>query len=75
MPFMISNHGKEQHNLEAKARRAASAAGYSIFKSRVRPGGYRLVDRQRYIVIAGEHFDLSAEDVLRLVASIVKSSA
>jgi hypothetical protein len=70
MPFMLFNHSKERRNLESKARRTASAAGFSIVKSKVRPGGYRLIDRQRNIVIAGDQFDLSAEDVLRLIASL-----
>ena len=68
MPFMISSCCKERHNLEAKARRAAAVAGCSIVKSKVRPGGYRLMDRKSHQVIAGDRFDLSAEDVLSLVA-------
>ena len=69
MPFMLSNCSKARRNLESKARRAAFAAGFSIVKSKVRPGGYRLLDRERHIVIAGDQFGLSAEDVLKLVES------
>jgi hypothetical protein len=70
MPFMFSNNSREQRKLDSKARRAATRAGYSIVKSKVRPGGYRLLDPQRHMIIAGDQFDLSAGDVLRLIASL-----
>jgi len=65
MPFILARYSKQRKHLEAKARRAAAAAGYSILKSKVRPGGYRLIDQSRNI--AGERFTLSAEDVLRII--------
>lgn len=67
MPFILARYSKQRKHLEAKARRAAAAAGYSILKSKVRPGGYRLIDQSRNLVIAGERFTLSAEDVLRII--------
>ena len=67
---MISDNSRERRKLECKARRAASAAGFSIVKSKVRPGGYRLIDRRLHRTIAGEQFDLSAEEVLNLIASL-----
>jgi hypothetical protein len=67
MPFMLASNCKQRKRLESKARRAAAAAGYSILKSKVRPGGYRLIDQSRNLVIAGERFTLSAEDVLRII--------
>jgi hypothetical protein len=70
MPFMIATSTRERKFLESKARRAAQAAGYSIHKSKVRPGGYRLIERGRNLVIAGDRFTLSAEDVLRIIGEI-----
>ncbi len=70
MPFMIANNSKQRRSLESKARRVAAAAGYSISKSKVRPGGYRLIDQRRKLVIGGERFDLSAEDVLAAIALV-----
>jgi hypothetical protein len=67
MPFIIASNSKQKKQLESKARRAAAAAGYLIFKSKVRPGGYRLIEQRRNLVIAGERFTLSAEDVLRII--------
>jgi hypothetical protein len=67
MPFILASNCKQRKLLESKARRAAAAAGYSILKSKVRPGGYRLIDQSRNLVIAGERFTLSAEDVLRII--------
>ncbi len=67
MPFILAENSKQRKQLEAKARRVAAAAGYSIFKSKVRRGGYRLIDQSRNLVIAGERFTLSAEDVLRII--------
>ena len=50
MPFILAENSKQRKQLEAKARRVAAAAGYSIFKSKVRPGGYRLIDQSRNLV-------------------------
>ena len=71
MPFMIAINTRQRRLLESKARRAAEAAGYSIHKSKVRPGGYRLIERRRNLVIAGDRFTLSAEDVLKIVSQLV----
>jgi hypothetical protein len=68
MPFMIASNSKQRRSLESKARRVAAAAGYSISKSKVRPGGYRLIDQRGKLVVGGERFDLSAEDVLAAIS-------
>ena len=70
MPFIIASNSKQRKHLESKARRAAAAAGYSIRKSKVRPGGYRLIEQRRNLVIAGERFTLSAEDVLGIISRL-----
>lgn len=75
MPFMVASNSKQRIHLESKARRAAAAAGYSILKSKVRPGGYRLIDQRRSLVIAGERFTLSAEDVLRIIDRLKPNSS
>jgi hypothetical protein len=56
--------------LESRARRAAKHAGLIARKSRWRLGSvdnfgqFRLVDRYGNYVVAGERFDLSAEEVI-----------
>jgi hypothetical protein len=57
---------------DGAARRAATKAGLKVTKSRGgrdtpdNLGGFQLVDRN--IVVEGEHYDLSADDVIRLCA-------
>jgi hypothetical protein len=70
MPLIVASNSKQRKHLESKARRAAAAAGYSILKSKVRPGGYRLIDLRRNLVTAGERFTLSDEDVLGIIARL-----
>lgn len=70
MPFMIFDNSGTRRALDAKARRAAAAAGYALQKSKVRPGGYKVIERRRKVVVAGERFELSAEEVLQLIASL-----
>jgi hypothetical protein len=59
---------------EARARRAARCIGLMACKSRCRfhhldnYGGFMLVDPYRNAVVAGERFELSAEDVIALCA-------
>jgi hypothetical protein len=58
-----------EKTLDQRARRAAKRCGLYATKSRWRRdsidnyGGFALVDERNYIV-AGERFDLSAEDVI-----------
>jgi hypothetical protein len=55
--------------LDARARRAATKAGYRAEKSRWRAnsidnhGGFMLTD-ERNCVVGGERFNMSAEDVI-----------
>ena len=64
----------EAKRLEARARRAARRAGLIVRRSRKRAdvpnannwGQFRLVDRERNMVVAGLNFDVSAEEVLEL---------
>ena len=56
-------------HLEARARRAAKRVGLLARKSRQRRsldnhGGFMLVEPRRNYLVAGEHFDLTAEDVI-----------
>ncbi len=56
--------------LEARARRAAKKVGLVARKSRWRAnsldnhGGFMLVEPRRNYLVAGEHFDLTAEAVI-----------
>jgi hypothetical protein len=74
MPFIVASNSKQRKHLESKARRAAAAAGYSILKSKVRPGGYRMIDPRRNLVIAGDRFTLTADDVLTIIARLKADS-
>jgi hypothetical protein len=56
--------------LDGHARRAAKRIGLMARKSRTRTihlndhGGYMLIEPYRNCVVAGERFDLTAEDVI-----------
>jgi len=69
MSFSIA----EEHRLDAGARRAAKHAGLRARRSRWRAGsidncgGFQLI-RDNWIV-AGEKFDLTAQDVIEVCAS------
>ncbi|CAG4920433.1 hypothetical protein [Paraburkholderia gardini] len=60
--------------LEARARRAAKAAGLIATKSRWRAnsvdnyGNFMLVDLYTNVIAAGSRFDMSAEEVLEYCA-------
>jgi hypothetical protein len=60
-------------NQEMYLRRVLYKAGYQMHKSRKKRGpdnmgGYMIVDSQMFdTVVAGEHYELCLEDVLRLV--------
>ena len=66
--------GVTDAGMEARARRAARAAGYRAEKSRWRLGscdnfgGFRIVDPSLNIAVAGFTFDMTAEDVLHWCA-------
>lgn len=57
--------------IEARARRAALAAGYVVHKSRCRRGsvdnygGFMIVDPNTNVAVAGYRFDYDAEAVLQ----------
>ena len=59
---------------EARVRRLAARQGYAIRKDRARStsldhqGGYMVVDPWRNVVIAGQRFDLTLEDLRQLLA-------
>jgi hypothetical protein len=67
------SHLSEQA-LESRARRAAQRAGLFAKKSRWRRGtvdnygGFTLINPQSNWIVAGERFDLSAQDVLEYCA-------
>ena len=67
--YETSNPSTET-NLQAAARRAAKRVGLQARKSRSRTissdnrGEFMLVDPMRNCVIAGERFDLSAQEVI-----------
>jgi hypothetical protein len=52
-------------NWDQAARAAARRVGLAAHKSRA-TNGYRLVDVDRNWIVAGENFELNAEDVVRL---------
>jgi hypothetical protein len=60
----------EDAAIESKARRAARRIGLQACKSRWRRdsvdnlGGFQLIDPNYNAIVAGERFDLSAEDVI-----------
>ena len=60
--------------LEARARRAAKRVGLIARKSQWRAGtidnlgGFRIVDPHLNAILYGEHFDLSAQEVIDLCA-------
>ena len=67
--YQTTNPGTEQ-NLHAAARGAAKRVGLQARKSRARTisldnhGEFMLVDPMRNWVVAGERFDLSAQQVI-----------
>jgi hypothetical protein len=71
----MSHYPKEEKRLEARARRATRKMGLRMLKSRQRAhvpnpenfGHFMLVDDLTNIAVAGERFDLTAEDVLHLI--------
>ncbi len=66
---MIAQNGKAEAALESRCRRLARRQRLAIRKSRARvmtfdnQGGYRIYDPYYNRVEAGEHFELSLEDV------------
>jgi hypothetical protein len=57
--------------LENRARRAAKRVGLIATKSRSRRnvhnrGGFKIVDRDTNLVVAGRRFECSAEDVIEM---------
>jgi hypothetical protein len=67
---MVGSHASTTATaLDGRARRAARRAGLAAIKSRrqlssANRGGYMLVNPERNFLIAGEHFELSAEAVI-----------
>ncbi len=65
-----TNNPSTEKNLHAAARRAAKRVGLQARKSRSRTisldnyGGFMLVDPMRNCVVAGERFDLNAQEVI-----------
>ncbi len=65
-----TNNPSTEKNLHAAARRAAKRVGLQARKSRARTisldnhGEFMLVDPMRNWVVAGERFDLSAQQVI-----------
>jgi hypothetical protein len=63
-------HNISEKAMDGRARRAARRVGLMARRSRWRLGsidnfgGYRLVDPDGNWVVAGERFDMSAEDVI-----------
>ena len=61
--------------VESRARRAAARAGYILKKSRWRQGthdnlgDFKLIDPFLNAIVAGEHYDLSAEEALELIGA------
>ena len=60
--------------LESRARRAAKAAGLQARKSRLgspidNAGGFQLIDPDQNYIVAGEKFDLTAEEVIGFVTA------
>lgn len=58
---------------ESALRHRAAREGFSLRKSRAREsvdnlGGWMIVDSNRNAVVAGERFDLTGEDVERVLA-------
>ena len=69
--FTLTTHSvPSEAAMDARARRAARAAGYVARKSRWRAGsidnlgGFMLVDPYRNAIEAGVRFDMSAEEVI-----------
>jgi hypothetical protein len=63
-------HQDSKSALEHKARRAARRVGLEAKKSRCEPdllnlGGFMLVNLTTRDTVAGFHFDMTAEDVLK----------
>ncbi|WP_443690684.1 hypothetical protein [Pseudomonas sp.] len=61
---------KQQRALEAQAREVASSHGHTAIKSTKRlpvngGGGFQLIDAETCRVKAGQHFNLSAEQVIK----------
>lgn len=61
--------------IDARARRAAKRIGLFACKSTWRKGtidnqgGYRLLDRNNNFIVAGERYDLTADEVLKFCTS------
>ena len=55
----------------ARARRALAKQGYALHKGRAHSwnvndqGGFRIVDADRNLIVAGERYDMTLEDVER----------
>lgn len=60
---------------ESRLRSRAKTRGYALYKSRLRGpshasgyGGWRIVEANHNIVVVGENFDLTLDDVERFFA-------
>lgn len=59
---------------EARLRRLARGQGYALHRSRWHRGSidnygeFRVVDRDRNLIVAGERFDMTLDDVERWLA-------
>jgi len=77
VPHCLGDDAEWTRSDEARARRVARKAGCVIHKSRSRPmpyssnkGGFMLLNGTTGFLIAGEYFDLSPDDVIRLCADL-----
>jgi hypothetical protein len=64
---------RAKKQLEARAKLAARMTGYKLRKSRLclgsvdNQGGFRLIDAATNRIAAGEHFDLTSDQVIAWV--------
>jgi hypothetical protein len=67
---MVNHPNRSQGALDSQARRAAAKVGLKATKSRWRRdsidnyGNFMLVDPMKNYIVAGQRFDMSAEDVI-----------